>query len=305
MPQNILLCDYFENWISIYKEGAVRDVTLRKYKMSLKRLSEIVPNLMLPDLDRIQYQKIINEYAKTHERQTTMDFHHHIKSAILDALDDGLLERDPTRKTVIKGKSPSEKKVKYLSQYDLHKLLESLELSNTPSWEWLILFIAKTGLRFSEAIAITPEDVDFRRQHIVVNKTWDYKNGGGFVPTKNKSSERKVTIDWQLTAQLAELAKQMEEQHPIFVFVPKVYNSTPNAVLERYCKSLDIPVISLHGLRHTHASILLYAGVSVASVSKRLGHSTINTTQKVYLHIIRELENQDNDLVMRAVSGLC
>ena len=75
-------------------------------------------------------------------------------------------------------------------------------------------------------------------------------------------------------------------------------------VLERHCNQAKIPVISVHGLRHTHASVLLFAGVSIASVARRLGHSSMTTTQKTYLHIIRELENQDIDLVMRSPSGL-
>ena len=75
-------------------------------------------------------------------------------------------------------------------------------------------------------------------------------------------------------------------------------------VLERHCNRAKIPVISVHGLRHTHASVLLLAGVSIASVARRLGHSSMTTTQKTYLHIIQELENQDIDLVMRSLSGL-
>ena len=75
-------------------------------------------------------------------------------------------------------------------------------------------------------------------------------------------------------------------------------------VLERHCNQAKIPVLSVHGLRHTHASVLLFAGVSIASVARRLGHSSMTTTQKTYLHIIRELENQDLDLVMRSLSGL-
>lgn len=75
-------------------------------------------------------------------------------------------------------------------------------------------------------------------------------------------------------------------------------------VLERHCNQAKIPVISVHGLRHTHASVLLFTGVSIASVARRLGHSSMTTTQKTYLHIIRELENQDIDLVMRSLSGL-
>lgn len=99
--------------------------------------------------------------------------------------------------------------------------------------------------------------------------------------------------------------KGMDESRPIFVQEDvDVYNSTVNDVLERHCKNVDIPVISIHGLRHTHASLLLYAGASLASVSRRLGHSDIVTTEKVYLHVIRELESQDIDVIMRSLSQL-
>lgn len=245
----------------------------------------------------------MNNYALEHERQTTMDFHHQLKGSILDAVDEGLLDRDPTRKAIIKGKTPSVKKVKYINQFELHTLLDTLELKNEISWEWMILLIAKTGLRFSEALALTPADFNFSRQSISVSKTWDYKGEGGFLPTKNQSSIRKVQIDWQTVIQFSQLIKDLPANQPIFV-KGKVYNSTVNGVLERYCKKAEVPVISIHGLRHTHASLLLFAGVSIASVARRLGHSGMNTTQKTYLHIIQELENRDVDLVMRSLSGL-
>lgn len=299
------LYEFYEKWIEIYKRGSVRQITLNKYLMTLSWIKKIVPNLVIKDLNRIRYQMIINEYAKFHERQTTMDFHHQLKGALLDALDEGLLERDPTRKVIIKGKTPRSKKPKFLNQFQLHKLLEelNLDLKKGISWEWMILLIAKTGLRFSEALAITPEDFDFSRQILSVNKTWDYKGGTGFLPTKNKSSIRKIELDWRTIAQFSELTRGLPKKEPIFG-KGVIYNSTVNSVLSRYCKAAEIPIISIHGLRHTHASLLLYAGVSIASVARRLGHASINTTQKTYLHIIQELENADVDLVIRSLSNL-
>lgn len=259
----------------------------------------------LISLTRNEYQRILNEYALTHERQTTMDFHHQLKGAILDAVDDGLIENDPTRKIVIKGKEPCIKKIKYLNQFELHTLIADLDLSSQINWDWLILLIAKTGMRFSEAIALTPKDFDFSHQTLSINKTWDYKGDGGFTLTKNKSSVRKIQIDWQTVMQFAGLLKDLNEEAPIFVKQgEKIYNSTINDVLARHCRKLNIPVISIHGLRHTHASLLLFAGVSIASVARRLGHASMTTTQKTYLHIINELENKDVDLVMRCLSTL-
>ena len=98
--------------------------------------------------------------------------------------------------------------------------------------------------------------------------------------------------------------KGLPEDEPIFIGKSKIYNSTVNDVLTRHCKQCGISEISIHGLRHTHASLLLFAGVSIASVARRLGHASMTTTQKTYLHIIQELENKDVDLIMRTLSGL-
>ena len=276
---------------------------MNKYLLAHTWLKKLIPDLKMCDMDRIAYQRLLNDYAKYHERQTTMDFHHQLKGAILDAVDEGLIPRDPTRKAIIKGKPPRDKKPKYLSQFELHTLLANLDLKSDVNWDWLILLVAKTGMRFSEALAITPKDFDFSHQALSIGKTWDYKGKGGFLPTKNKTSVRKIQIDWQTVVQFSELIKDKPEDEPLFVDC-KVYNSTVNDVLRRRCKLARIPTISIHGLRHTHASLLLFAGVSIASVARRLGHASINTTQKTYLHIIQELENKDIDLVMRALSSL-
>ena len=305
VTKDTLFWEYYSHWIKVYKEGAVRNVTLNKYLMTQQWLVKLIPDLKVGDMTRIAYQQLINDYAEKHERQTTMDFHHQLKSAIIDAVDEGLVDRDPTRKAIIKGKSPRQKKTKYINQFELHTLLNDLDLSPSISWDWFILLVAKTGMRFSEALALTPKDFDFPHQMLSINKTWNYKGNGGFLPTKNKSSVRKIQMDWQTVIQFSGLVKGLPENEPVLIKdKSKVYNSTVNDILKRHCKIVNVPIISIHGLRHTHASLLLFAGVSIASVARRLGHASMTTTQKTYLHIIQELENQDVDLVMRSLSNL-
>lgn len=295
---------YFAEWIEVYKQGAIRPVTYQKYLMTSQRLTELAPNLKIHELDKRSYQTLINEYARTHEKQTTMDFHNHLKSAILDAIDEGFLVSDPTRKVIIKGKNPSKKKPKFLSQFELQALLKNLSLSSEPNWDWFILLVAKTGLRFSEALAVCPNDFDFTAHKVKVTKTWNYKNAdGGFADTKNASSKRTISVDPQLSKQFSKLVKGFAADKPIFVN-ERVFNSTVNSRLKALCKKAGISVISLHSLRHTHASLLIYAGVSIASIAKRLGHSSVTTTQETYLHIIKELENQDNDKIVRHLASL-
>lgn len=301
---NQLFHEFYEEWVEVYKEGAIREVSLQKYYITQKYLEKLVPNLKVSEITRRNYQLLLNKYAETHERQTTMDFHHQVKSAILDALDEGLLDRNPTRKVIIKGMDPRVKKTKFLNQFEVQLFLKELELTPTLNWDWFLLLISKTGIRFSEALAITPKDFEFSTQNLSINKSWDYKkSNGGFQPTKNESSNRKIQLDWQTAMQFSQLTKELDPEKPIFI-KGRAFNSTVNNRLKVLCERCNIPVITVHSLRHTHASLLLFAGVSIATVAKRLGHSNMNITQKTYLHIINELESKDNDKIMRYLASL-
>jgi len=320
-----LFHEYFSEWMDTYKRGYVRNITFQKYEMTLKRLKQLAPQLKICELNKRTYQNLINEYAKTHERKTVMNFHHQLKSAILDAIDERLIETDFTRKTVVKGVLQKTKRQKFLSQQELKELLRHLDLSylyktyspnlgihtgkeyKGANWDWFILLIAKTGLRFSEALGLTPNDFDFENNRIKVSKTWNYKSktDNVFDETKNVCSKRTIPIDEQLSQQFQQLISVniTDNDKPIFV-TGRVFNSTINDRLEYLCNKACIPIITVHSLRHTHASLLLYAGVSISSIAGRLGHANTTTTQDTYLHIVKELENRDKDKVLEHLSAL-
>lgn len=171
-----LFCEYYAKWITVYKKGAIRKVTMDKYLMTQKWLVKLIPSLKVYEMNRIAYQQLLNDYAEYHERQTTMDFHHQLKGAILDAVDEGLIERDPTRKAIIKGKTPAVKKIKYLNQFELHNLLASLDLKDKVNWDYFILLVAKTGMRFSD---------DDDKIRLNQRKPSKYKGLSRFGPEKN------------------------------------------------------------------------------------------------------------------------
>lgn len=300
--------EYFINWAETYKRDNVRKVTYEKYKNTWKSLKKIAPNLELSELTRAEYQNIINEYAKTHEVTTVRDFHTQLKSSLVDAVEDGIIRKDPAAKVVIKGKEHIKKHDSFLNQFDTQLLIKSLNLESEINNDYLIFLLIKTGLRFSEAIAITPRDFDFETQSLHITKTLNYKDGiynACFQPTKNKSSVRDVTLDYKTLNKFSKVIKDIPSDKPIFTYGKcSIVNSTINDILRKKCKELNIPLINVHGLRHTHASILLANGVSVASVAKRLGHSNMATTQKIYLHVIKELENKDNALSAAAMANL-
>lgn len=300
-----LFCDYFEEWTKEYKEGTIRYVTLLKYKQALKNLREIVPNLKLKDMDRKAYQGIINKYALTHEKQTVTDFHHTIKASILDAVDEGFIRRNPTRKVVIKGKPKTKKTKKYLDFEEAEKLVEAFHLDEKEiNYDWMFLLAIKTGMRFEELLGLTVDDFDFSKLTITIDKAFDYKYTQDFCPTKNRSSMRKIKMDWKTAMQFSELLKDKDAYERVFDFGRKIYSTTVNDALKRRCREAGVTEITMHCLRHTHASILMYKDVSIHSISKRLGHSSTEITQKVYLHLIKELEIKDDKKVMAALMEL-
>lgn len=304
---DILFWEYFEKWVNINKKNNVRPVTFEKYQLSLKSLKRIVPDLKAKELDRLKYQNILNEYAKDHEKTTANDFHHHLKACIADLLDEKIIEQDPTRKAIVKYKESVKKKDKFLSQFETQCLIRTLELNGEINIDYLIFLLIKTGLRYSEAIAVTPSDFNFDSQTLSVNKTWDYKHGGGFAPTKNPSSIRKIQLDWQTARKMMTVLEKIPSDKPLFIYGTNKENLYSSVVMDRLskkCTEAGIPCVGIHALRHTHASLLLASGVSVPSVSKRLGHANMDTTQRVYLHIIRELENRDNGLIIAAMMNL-
>lgn len=305
-----LFIDYFKNWVRLEKEGQVRKVTLQKYRLTERWLGKLVPNLLIKELDRFEYQKILNEYGKTHEYQTTQDFHTHLKACTTSMFEDRIIDRNPALRARIVGVQPKNKADKFMGLVELNKLIEELDLENGINMDWAILLLAKTGLRFAECIALTPNDFNFENRTLTINKTWDYKFNTGFAPTKNHSSIRTIGIDWQIIAQLKPIIDKLPKDEPIFVeklndgSYKRVHNSTFNGFLKRKCKIAGVPNISIHGLRHTHGSILISQGVSTLSVSKRLGHSNVTTTEQVYLHITDELAKKDNALMMGALAGI-
>src|SRR5699024_12307115 len=131
-----------------------------------------------------------------------------------------------TRKAVNKGKNTGDKKQKYLNQSELQTLISTLELKSVINRDWFILLVAKTGLRFSEALALTPNDFDFKNQTLSITKSWNYKNKrGGFIPTKNESSNRKIQLDWQTCMHFSNITKGLEKDRTMFIRRRKL-NST-------------------------------------------------------------------------------
>lgn len=194
-----------------------------------------------------------------------------------------------------------------LSKY----LIESLKEDNRPVY-YILLLALKSGMRFAEIIALTRKDFNFKDNTININKTWGYTNSydEGTKKTKTESSNRIIKMDKVTMSLLNHFFEVTPENiHKLVFYNPaskyKVFSNTGvNKALKKILHELKIEEISIHGLRHSHASILFYKGISVQYISERLGHADADTTIRIYTHLIKELREEDENKTVNILAAL-
>lgn len=306
----MLLTNYFLKEIETYKKGEVREQTYNKYQANYRFVAENFPNLILEKMTADDYQQILNEYGKTREKATITDFHHQLAWALKRAYNvDGILKRDVTFDAKIpQGKKPSKKKQKFMEIEDMKRLIQELKHENTPEANFFLILL-KTGLRFAEALGITLNDVDFKRKTVSINKTLAYKGNRkgtrAFAPTKNKYSIRTIIVDDAVLYMLWKNAKGADPDESIFFKIKGFqFNSTLNNKLKRACRKAGVPEITLHSLRHEHATYLVSQGISSMAVAERLGHADDSVTRAVYIHRLETEKARDNREIAQKIASL-
>ncbi|MDK1720188.1 tyrosine-type recombinase/integrase [Dellaglioa algida] len=312
ISENITFYNYFENWITIYKNPNSSSSTLARYANSLMIIGKYFKKTELSTIKKIDYQLFINEYGKTHSKASVKKINGHIGSCIKNAIDDDIIRKNFTSNVVLTFDSSRTRKVTYLDAKQSKKLLKHLNetLDDYPLYNMMIIVALHTGLRVGEALALTWRDINFNFKTLEVNKSWDYKDKK-IKSTKTDSSMRIISIDDDLIRTLKRFKKM---NHSIKINDPLFMNGQgkivspegANKALNRELIKCDIiiPGFHFHSLRHTHTSYLLYKGVSIYYISQRLGHSSFKTTIDIYSHVIDELDTKEKDKTIAALSDL-
>lgn len=186
---------------------------------------------------------------------------------------------------------------KFLEADELKKVLEAASDFYAPIFE----FLALSGLRIGELIALDDEDVT--QDDIIVRKTYDSNNHVVNTP-KTSAGWRYVHIQPELrdsirrirkTSRLHCLASGFRQPY----FVVNLYGGRLSYVNTEYTfKRLCVRVIgrelTLHALRHTHVALMAEQGVDIEAISRRLGHSNSRITKQIYYHVTEKQRQKDN-----------
>jgi len=264
-------------------------------------------NKVLIDLDKSAYKlSFINALlAKGFKPSTIGLYHTMFKTAVNAAVDDEFIPRNRFNKIVIPQDDEEDEDEdidgNYLSAEELNKLLDfSEEHSNLTNYN-LMLTLAYTGLRKGEALGLQWNEVDFKAKTIRVRRTRDQTS---VRPPKTKNSYRTIPVDDIVFSQLKKykvwckkhlLRKGKHLKDEDFVFISTQGNPITNSTVNRNFKNLiekgNLKSITVHGLRHTHATILLNRGTPTKVIADRLGN-TPKMIDEVYGHVLEESKDQ-------------
>lgn len=317
---NIYLEDYMWEWLEVFKRPNIKNSTYMRLERAIRL--HIVPAfgmMKLKEINRTDVIKWVN-YLSEVKKQTSGTIRSNL-TVLHDALNTAIFELNYLEKNVasrikIPDKNNSSK-IKFYTKSELNTLLTFLskykmgKYSHSIQYYVLFTLISRTGLRLGEALALEWSDVNGDKLSITKTLSYDNNNNVLITEPKSKSSIRTIKIDNTLVDLLKKqkinkmecIMRYSSFKKPIYdniIFSNENGNYLRHSVARDFfsasCKRADVPILSPHALRHSHAVHLLEAGANIKYVSARLGHSTIKMTADIYLHVTEKIEDDALDL---------
>lgn len=307
--------DYFLNWYQTFKAPVLSEATKRRYLITHKEVKRYFGDLKITRISRLQYQEFLNKYGKTHSIASSKKVNTQVKACVHDAVDDGAIQFDFTKKSKVTGHAGKDSSMKFLDASDMTNLIKYLKLDINARHATKMMGIVAlyTGARFAEIAGLTWKDISPDFGTISINKAWNTLDNSGFKETKNEQSKRIIRVNPELFALLDQYHESQGFLHvnnPLdLIFMGpngKVPSSNAaNNMLHTALKNINASKdITFHGLRHTHASYLIYKGVSIYYISQRLGHTNYTITMNIYSHMLHEMEAAENSKLIAALDEL-
>lgn len=303
------LYDWYQTWydLKIRPKKKLSKVTKKNYQTYGKTIKKLFGDRAIVDIKSTEYQRIMNIYGETVGYDYLSRINSTIRKTIQLAQSDKIVLDDFTSNVeLFAGKEAQKNEEKYIhSVEDYHRLVNYLEKKldyETTVIYHVLYIIAKTGMRYGEAIGITDDDTKLEDHYLYTHRRYNTTTWG-WTKAKNDTSIRAVPIDNKTIEIITELRKEQIHVNAIlertnkekFLFfhyglehdIPSV--ATANKALKNILNELNIqPVITTKGLRHTYGSYLLHNNVDMGVVAKILGHKDIQMLIKVYGHTMTE-----------------
>ncbi|WP_196607343.1 tyrosine-type recombinase/integrase [Pectinatus frisingensis] len=286
-PTGITVEQWFKEYLEVYAKNNVRPRSYERYRSLLDHAQPLY-NLKLTAVLPAHLQALYNALIKDLSSQTVKHIHFCMSGAFKQAIVNNLIRVNPC--TNVKTPSVKQEEVQIFTDDEIRLLLEEAKHHrNYP----IVLLAYTTGMRLSEILALTVKDINLKTHTVDINKTVHRSMDKGiyFSEPKNKTSKRRITLPLEAIQCIKEHLKSISSINPdqqLFTtpdgrsYHASSYTCTIFKAI-RHNTGIDK---SFKCFRHTHASMLLRAGIPVQDVSRRLGHAKISTTLDIYSHCL-------------------
>uniref|UniRef100_A0A7U4DLV7 Integrase family protein n=1 Tax=Geobacillus sp. (strain Y4.1MC1) TaxID=581103 RepID=A0A7U4DLV7_GEOS0 len=295
---------FMERWFNTSYKRTVeittaksREYVIRNHIMKYfqhKKINEITTF----DIDSFYVDKLDNGYSGAYIRQ----MHNLLNQAFDQAVKWSLVKVNP-----VKNAKPPKVKSEEKITWTVDEVNRFLNLIKNSSMEIPYLLAIFTGMRRGEVLGLKWDDVDFENKKIRIKRSLCFVSGKGliFKEPKTKKSKRQISISQHVVNILKKHKQKQEFQkeklgtqyqdNNLIVCTDDGKPLDPRNLLRQFYRLIEeanVPRISFHDLRHTHATILMQQGENPKVVSERLGHSRVGITLDLYSHVSDDLQEQ-------------
>lgn len=311
------LAEFVANWFPYHEQfgnggQGCRENTMANYRRSWRHIEPILGKMRLKDIRpehlRLAYQKIMSAVQQQSGgakdgRRTTEQCHRFLHLVFEQALEDGLIARNPCK--MLRDKPRSRSKSPDIITIDQARAV--LELAKQTVYYPLFLLLTVTGARRNEILGLQWKHVDLLNCRVSITQQVLFPAGGGWKlgPPKSKSGERDVPIPEDVAEALLDYKNRVNPSEEDFVCQTKNGNPIrPESLNNAWIKirrKLDLgDHVTIHSLRHSYITWQAEAGTDMKTVAMLVGHADDRTTRQIYQRVTPKLE----ETAVRVVAGL-
>lgn len=304
----------YHEWLEVYSID-VRESTLNKTKTDFR--VHILPEFEGYYIDKISPSHVQKAVTKWHKKLVKYkQVFNQFKRVMAYAVKNRYIKENPCDFVEVPKKAikkHDKATLDYYTKGQLQSFIKALEQMETRKWHAFFRLLSFTGIRRGEALALQWKDIDFKNEEVSINKALALGESNKLYigDPKNENSKRLITID-KITLKVLKQWKREQAETLIgfghnaldkdqFIF-SKLEDNTPlhltapRNALSKICDRFNLPMINIHGFRHTHCTLLFEAGVPIKDVMDRMGHSDIQTTMNIYTHVTQSSKDKSAEL---------
>jgi integrase len=287
----VTLGEFLNNYMETVGKQILRPTTQKMYNSYIRVH-------IIPKIGRIKLKDLRPDHLQTFYKQklteglskrTVQIIHGIIRRVLNQAVDWQLIPRNVC--SLVHAPRPDKKAPAFYTKEQLNTLLAAVKGHR---WELIYILLVYGGFREGEVLGIHVEDCDMANRVVNVRHQVITVKGGMMIgEPKTKSSRRAVTLPVVAYNALKAHLEQLQRRHGLIFTTSSGKPISPRNFIRHFkqtIKSVGLPDLTVHGLRHSHASLLLAGGENPKLVQERLGHTTIGMTLDLYSHTIPGLQ---------------